>query len=186
MNTASRNADHTGEDPRPEGSGHLTRNVLAFALAAYAIVPLILVALYASGNFYSRMIQWYSMAISLQSVDPGRIAIDDPERDVEILNGFISPALRREGFARKQHERWHENRHWAFRSWDLESLEFTENTADLVFVIHTDTTSEAGTHYRDIRQTTHWEKIGRTWYLDDLKDELVKDIVKPWPGVVKP
>lgn len=164
----------------------LTRKVLIFSSAVYVVAPLVLIYFYSAANFYTRMEQWYAMNISLQSVDPTRIAIDDPEADIEILESLLSPELKQEGFAREIHTRWRADRDWAIREGDLEHFEISRDSANVVVLLRMDTSDAAGTQFREVRQTTGWKKIGRAWYLADLKDELVEERFKPWPGMVLP
>lgn len=173
------------ESPSP-GDARLTRKVLLFASVAYLILPLILVCLYASTNFYTRMEQWYAMNISLQSIDPTRVAIDDPKADLEILNSLVAPKLRSEGFAEKLHERWRADKLWAIREGDLEAFSIDKKSAHVVILFHTDMATAEGTHFRDVRETVRWDKIDGTWYLADLKDELAEERFTPWPGVILP
>lgn len=170
----------------PADTTRLTFKVVVFAVVAFVIAPLILACLYTTGNFYTRMEQWYAMNISLQSIDPTRLAIDDPEEDIAILESLVSPKLRSEGFARALHARWKADRLWAIREGVWESFDMTRTTADGVVVFKTDMATAEGMHYRDVRETLHWEKIDGTWYLADLKDETADDRFVPWPGVILP
>lgn len=181
---AEETAERTGEGP-PE-TGHLTLKVLVFSVLAYVLAPLALVVFLADANFYTRMEQWYAMNISLQSVDPTRLAIDDPEADIAILNSLLSPELVQEGFAERLHAFWRDNRDWAIREGDLEFFEITKDTARVVVLLRMDTTTTEGMHYREVRQTTRWEKIDGGWYLADLNDVLVEERFEPWRGVVMP
>jgi len=163
-----------------------TLKVLAFAAVAYVVAPLVLVCLFGTGNFYTRMEQWYAMNISLQSIDPTRVAIDDPVEDLAILENLVSPRLRDQGFARDVHARWKADRLWAIRRGDWESFDLTGNTARGVVLFKTDMATGEGMYYRDVRETLAWEKIDGTWYLSDLKDEIAKERFTPWPGVIRP
>jgi hypothetical protein len=177
----------TPADSTPAANrGRLTRNVLLFASVVYLLVPFVLACIFADENLYTRMELWGAMNISLQSVDPGRIAIDDPKKDIAILESLVSPELRREGFAQKMHARWRQDRFWAIRDGDLESFEATEDSTTIVMLLKMDVSTDEGTHIRDVRETTTWHRIGRTWYLVGLEDKLVEQRFKPWPGVVRP
>lgn len=186
MNKPPNEVDRAPGEGAPAGEKGLTFKVLVFAFTAYFVAPLVLVCLYASGNFYTRMEQWYAMNISLQSVDPTRVAIDDPEADMEILNSLMSPELRAAGFAQALHERWRADRLWAIREGDLEAFAITDDTAMVEILLRMDMATAEGTHFREVRETTQWKKIDGSWYLADLNDDLVEERFTPWPGIVMP
>lgn len=186
MNKPAEETNSTVPTGAPAGNAPLTIKVVAFACVAYLLAPLVLASLYTTGNFYTRMEQWYAMNISLQSIDPTRIAIDDPEEDIRILENLVSPKLRSEGFARDVHARWKADRLWAIREGVWESFDMTGTTADGVVVFKTDMATADGIHYRDVRETLHWEKIDGAWYLADLKDEIAEEKFTPWPGIILP
>ncbi len=167
-------------DPR------LTRKVVIFGLVFYVIVPFILACLYATSNFYTRMEQWYAFNISLQSIDPTRIAIDDPEADIKILESLMAPKLRETGFAKDLHTRWREDKLWAIRDGDVEDFHISRDKADVVMLFHTDMATGEGMHYRDVREHTFWEKIDGSWCLSDLQFEVADQRFTPWPGVILP
>lgn len=164
----------------------LTRQMLIFAAVVYVGMPLVLVYFWAADNFYTRMEQWYAMNISLQSVDPTRLAIDDPEADIAILESLVTPELRRNGFVRDLHAQWRANRNWAIREGDLEEFSITQDRANVVVLLRMDSASAEGMSYREVRQRTSWERIGPAWYLAELEDKHIEERFEPWPGIVMP
>ncbi len=173
-------------NPIKPGTRRLTRQTLTFAAVVYVGAPIVLVYFWAADNFYTRMEQWYAMNISLQSVDPTRVAIDDPEADISILESLVTPELRRSGFVRDLHAQWRADRNWAIREGDLEEFNITRDTANVVVLLRMDSSSAEGMSYREVRQRTSWERIGRAWYLASLKNEDTEDRFEPWPGIVVP
>lgn len=165
-----------------------TAHVAAFSLVAFVAVPLLLVAFFGDSNLHSRMEQWYALHISLQSVDPGRIAIDDPEADTKLIASYLEPGPGRLDRAKEFHDMWRNDRDWAIRDGDLKKFEIDQNgqQAEIVLDLVMDTANETSTTYREVRERSIWTKIDGAWYLSTIDSETTDTYTRKRPGVIRP
>ena len=65
-------------------------STFAFFALAFVVVPLFVAKWKAGGNLHSRVHRLWALHMSIQSGDPGRVAIEDPEADIAILEELRS------------------------------------------------------------------------------------------------
>jgi hypothetical protein len=132
-------------------------------LAAFAIIPVAIVAARGDANLHSRIQRLWALQISIQSDDPGRLAIEDAAADVEILEELLVPAAERRTRARKMYDSWHRRREWGIYEIDGPRIEYAENGDAAVarFVLKQSNQRER------LRWACkdEWTRRGGSWYL---------------------
>ncbi len=142
-----------------------------FYLAAFVLVPVVIVAARGDANLHSRIQRLWALQISIQSDDPGRLAIEDAAADVEILEELLVPAAERRARARKMYDSWHRRREWGIYEIDGPRIEYAENGDAAVarFVLKQSNQRER------LRWTCEdeWTRQRGTWYLIRRRKTLI-------------
>ena len=79
---------------------------------AFVILPLAVVAWNGGGSLEMRIQQWNALRQSIQSADPAREAIDDPDADSKLIENFLLPTAGRSDAARARYRQWRRDRDW--------------------------------------------------------------------------
>jgi hypothetical protein len=154
---------------------------IAFFVLAFAVLPLAMVSWRGGGTLEIRMQQWNSLRQSIQSVDPAREAIDDPEADTALIENFLFPSPHRRALASARYEKWRANRDW----WtvDVHLLSVEPDAAGTNAVVTHEfemklLRSRVELDRRRVERRETWEKLDGVWYLHGT-DERVVEVLGP-------
>jgi hypothetical protein len=158
--------------------------ILPVLLAAFVLLPLLVLAARGGENLHSRMQRYRALRISIQSDDPGRLAIADAPADLEILEALLVPAPGRRLRARALHDAWQRERGWKIYEHVDEPVELAPGgeTATARYLLKAS---------RDLDRL-HWEcedrwtKQDGIWYLDRHRETRVGSRRITPPGPVLP
>lgn len=136
---------------------------MLFHLGAFVILPVAFVAAWGDANLHSRIQRLWALQVSIQSDDPGRVAIEDARVDVEILEDLLVPAPERRTRAQRMYESWHRRREWGIYEIDGPQIEYAEDGESALarFVLKQSNQRER------LRWACRdeWERRDGTWYL---------------------
>jgi hypothetical protein len=156
---------------------------LAFFVLAFFVLPLAVVSWRGGGTLETRFQQWNALRQSIQSGDPAREAIDDPDADTAMIEGFLFPSEERRALARARYEQWRANRDWWTMDVHLRSVEADASgssaTVEQEFELKL---LRDGVEYerRRVLRSETWEKQDRVWYLRRT-EERVLEVLEPRP-----
>jgi len=144
-------------------------------------------------DIHSYLQRWAAMHISIQSNDPGRIAIEDRAADVHILSEFINPDGDEVESAERYYDQWREGREWAIFEYDLDAIDI-DPSGDSAAVKQTLKMRYAPLHAdpmalrleRTEEQRSTWIRIEGRWYLSELNLVELKTIERPAREVMRP
>lgn len=159
----------------------LRRFAPGFALGflGFVVLPLAVVGWRGGGTIEVRIQQWNALRQSIQSGDPAREAIDDPDADSTLIAGFLFPDDGRDERARSLYEEWRSKRDWWTMDVHLRSID--ANDADTISTVTHDFEIR---HLRDgveldrqlVARIDTWEKSDGIWYLRRSEEHLVETL----------
>jgi len=171
--------------------GVARRRALVFALLffGFVVLPLGVVAWRGGGNLELRIQQWNALRQSIQSRDPAREAIDDPDADSALIAGFLFPSAGRDERARSLYREWRASRDWWTVDVHLRSID-----EDASGAAATVTHEYEMKHLRDgvelerqlVARIDSWEKSGGVWYLQRSEERLVESLAPSETGFLEP
>jgi hypothetical protein len=155
-----------------------------FFLAAFALVPLVLVATRGGANLHGRIQRYHALRFSIQSDDPGRLAIADPEADVEILAALLVPAPGRRERARALYDSWRRLASWEIYELAEQRVELAEDgqAATESYVLKA-SRGRARLHFEC---EDEWTKRDGTWYLLRQRADRIGSRLIAEPGPIRP
>jgi hypothetical protein len=150
---------------------------IAFFVLAFVVLPLAVVSWKGGGTLEMRFQQWNALRQSIQSRDPAREAIDDPDADTAIIESFLFPSEERHSLARARYEQWRANRDWWTMDVHLKSVEKDESGTSAIVkhefemkLIREDLELER----RRVLRSETWERADGVWYLRRTEEELLE------------
>jgi hypothetical protein len=154
---------------------------IAFFVLAFVALPLAVVAWRGGGTLEIRMQQWNALRQSVQSGDPAREAIDDPEADTALIENFLFPSPTRRALASARYEQWRSNRDWW--TMDVHLLSVEPDAAGTTAVVTHEFEMKLlrgglEIERRRVERRETWEKLGGVWYLHGT-DERVVEVLEP-------
>jgi hypothetical protein len=157
--------------------------LIAFFLGAFVVVPLAVVSRCGGGNLDSRFQQWSALRQSIQSEDPTREIIDDPQADTELIASYLWPAPDRAARARSYYEQWRANRTWWTVEMHLRGVDYAQDRtrAAVTYEIeikHLEDKRE--TERRRTSRLEQWERRDGVWYLRESEDSVL-EVLEPRP-----
>jgi hypothetical protein len=142
-----------------------------FFAVAFVALPVWLVALRGGANLHNRAQRIWALQISIQSDDPGRLAIEDADADLAILEELLAPSPRRRERARKMYDSWHERRGWRIYEIDAPRVEVDPagDSAVVRFVLKQSRKRER------VRWACRdeWTRHDGVWYLSRRRKALI-------------
>ncbi len=140
-------------------------------LGAFVLLPVVMLTARGGGNLHSRMQRYRALRVSIQSDDPGRLAIADAEADLAILEALFPPAPGRRVRARALYDSWQRERDWKIYEYVDQPLEVAEGgeaaTARYVLKASRDL-DRLHFECEDV-----WARRGGVWYLDRHRETRV-------------
>ena len=156
----------------------------AFFVIAFIVLPLLKVTLFGGSNIHSRIARWNALRISIQSVDPGRIAVDDRDAEIKLLTDFLYPFDTAPLRASTFYDTWRSQSEWSIRLAELKPVEFSEDRRTVV-----STTFMRMQNVFEIREfylTGSWLKHDGIWYLETEKLFLLDAYTSPPQRMYRP
>src|SRR5262245_638197 len=153
-------------------------------LAAVVALPLLVLAARSGENLHSRLQRFRALRVSIQSDDPGRLAIADAGADLAILEALLAPEPGRRLHARALYDAWQRESDWKIYEHVDEPVELAPG-------------GEAAVHRYVLKASRgldrlHWEcedawaRRGGVWYLDRHRETRVASVRRSPPGPVLP
>lgn len=145
------------------------------------------------GDIHSYLQRWAALHISIQSNDPGRIAIEDRDADVRILSEFIIRDGNEVESAERYYDQWREGREWAIFEYELDDIDM-DPSGDSAVVKQTLKMRYAPLHAdpmalrleRTEEQRSTWNRIDGRWYLSELNLVELETVERPVRAVIRP
>jgi len=156
---------------------------IAFFVLAFLVVPLAVVSWRGGGTLEMRFQQWNALRQSIQSGDPAREAIDDPEADKALIESFLFPSEERTALAEARYEQWRANRDWWTMDVHLRSVEYDATRALAAVTQEFEMKllrDGLELERRRVARIETWEKMDRVWYLRRT-EERVLEVLDPRP-----
>lgn len=147
--------------------------VVGFFIIAFVVLPLLKVTFFGGSNFYSRFGRWGALRISIQSVDPGRIAVDDRDAEIKILTNFLYPFDTATSRASAYYDTWRADSEWSIRGAELKGVEFSEDrqSALATTFVHMQNVFDV----REFNFITQWRKHDSIWYVETEEEILLNE-----------
>jgi hypothetical protein len=156
---------------------------------AFVILPLAVVAWNGGGSLPMRIQQWNALRQSIQSVDPAREAIDDPDIDSKLIENFLLPAAGRSDAARARYRQWRRDRDWWTVNVHLRSIT-PDATGERARVVHEFEIKllrdGRELERRRVEHVDDWERVGRVWYLNSDSERVLESRPPPELGFYTP
>jgi hypothetical protein len=156
---------------------------------AFIVLPLAVVAWNGGGSLEMRIQQWNALQQSIQSGDPAREAIDDPEADSKLIANFLPPAAGRDEAARERYRRWRRDRDWWTVNVHLRSIERDEadTTARVVHEFEMKLLRDGRElERRRVEHVDEWRRVGRVWYLSGDSKRVLEVLPPREVGFITP
>ena len=147
-------------------------NNKAFLLFAVAFVAILFAVVTIKGgdHFYSRVQRLDTVRISIQSDDPARELMDEPEKEIVLIETFLLPSPDRRKRAEEMYTTWRANKDWSVAFGKTNFIEST-NTA---IVERSLQWTRPGT-LRLYGEKSNWQKQDGIWYLAKSEEFLLKE-----------
>ena len=155
-----------------------------FFLAAFVAVPLAVLAARGGENLHSRMQRYRALRVSIQSDDPGRLAIADAQADLEILEALLVPQPGRRLHARALYDAWQRERGWKIYEHVDEPVELVEGGTAATSRYLLKASRELDRLHWECED--RWKRVGGVWYLDRHRETRVASRRITPPGPVPP
>ena len=163
--------------------------VVAFFFFGFVVLPLAVVVWRGGGTIELRIQHWNALRQSIQSSDPAREAIDDPDADAALIAGFLFPAAGRDERARSLYREWRANRDWWTVDVHLRSID--EDDAGTVATVTHEfemklLRDRVELERRLVARIDTWEKSGGVWYLRENEERVIEVFEPRETGFMKP
>jgi hypothetical protein len=156
----------------------------AFFALAFVVVPLFVAKWKAGGNLHSRVHRLWALHISIQSGDPGRLAIEDAEADIAILEELLLPSPRRTARAREFYQHWRQRKDWPVVEIDEPEIQLDPSgcSATARYVLK----MRQPYKRREVAYVDTWRKLDGVWYLARRRERPLRTYANPGRGLVRP
>ena len=155
----------------------------AFFVLAFVVVPLAVVAWKGGGTLEMRFQQWNALRQSIQSNDPAREAIDDPDADIALIESFLFPTDERHALAGACYEKWRADRDWWTMDAHLKSVEKNQSGTSAIVTHEFELKllrEGLELERRRISRRETWEKKDGVWYLRGTEEQVL-EVLPPRP-----
>jgi len=170
-----------------EKSGNRRREaivLLLFFSIAFIAIPIIKVAAFGGGNIYSRISRWGALRTTIQSEDPGRLAVEDRAEDIEMLASFLWPPESAMEKAEEYYDAWSARSDWVIREASLISIDIAEHEK-----FARASSNVLLQNVRDFEQyifATSWVKRDGIWYIAEQEENLIEEYHQPVRTTLRP
>lgn len=156
--------------PDAETRNPESNKALFFFAVVFVAILFTIVAFKGGGHFYSRVQRLDTIRISIQSDDPARELMDDPEKEIALIETFLLPSPDRHKRAEEMYTVWRANKDWNVAFGRTNFIEST-NTAVIERSLQW---SRPGT-LRLYGDKSNWQKQDGVWYLTKSDEFLLKE-----------
>jgi hypothetical protein len=162
-----------------------TRTTTAlFFFAAFVLVPVAMVAARGGGNLHSRIQRYHALRVSVQSDDPGHLAIADAGAELEILEGLLVPSRGRRMRARALYDSWRKQSEWEIYELADQRVEIAEGGESATARYALKASRERDRLHFACEDV--WTKHEGVWYLDRRQETRLGGRRTPPPAPVLP
>ncbi len=137
---------------------------------AFVAILFVIVAVKGGDHFYSRVQRLDTIRISIQSDDPARELMDEPQKEIALIETFLLPSPDRRKRAEEMYTAWRTNKDWSVAFGKTNFIE-TTNTA---IVERSLQWTRPGT-LRLYGEKSSWHKQDGIWYLAKCEEFLLKE-----------
>jgi hypothetical protein len=156
---------------------------IAFFVLAFVVLPLAVVSWKGGGTLEMRFQQWNALRQSIQSRDPAREAIDDPDADTALIESFLFPSDERRVLARARYEQWRADRDWWTMNAHLRSVEKDESGTSAIVKHEFEMKllrDGVELERRILLRSETWGKKDGVWYLRGTEEQVL-EVLEPRP-----
>ncbi|MCC6152157.1 MAG: hypothetical protein IT367_00250 [Candidatus Hydrogenedentes bacterium] len=156
--------------PDPETRNPESNKAFLLFAVVFVAILFVIVAMKGGDHFYSRVQRLDTIRISIQSDDPARELMDDPEKEIALIETFLLPSPDRRKRAEEMYTAWRANKDWSVAFGKTNFIE-AQNTA---IVERSLQWTRPGT-LRLYGEKSNWQKQDGIWYLVKSEEFLLKE-----------
>ena len=158
--------------------------MVAALLAGSVLLPLLVLSARGGENLHSRMQRFRALRVSIQSDDPGRLAIADPAADLAILEALLAPDPGRRVRAKALRDAWLREREWKIYEHVDEPVRVAPggDAATARYVLK----ASRGLDRLHWDCEDEWTRRDGVWYLERHRETRAASVRRSPPGPVLP